>query len=176
MVFAESGFWWKWFLMKVVFDQSGSDESGFDESGFWWKWFLMKIFLMKLTTYILILMNPYLTVHWFWETLRSMIFLHQLWGCPWKSSDERYDSGKNACPGGPVWWGRRGFTTTRELQTCKEGQELGSELQRCNTKKWRKRCQRAAYSTSASFLREKIPGGIKRGRSENCAVVFCRIL
>ena len=23
-----------------------------------------------------------------------------------------------ASPGGPVWWGRRGFTTARELQTC----------------------------------------------------------
>ena len=47
--------------MKVVFDQSCSDESGFDENGFdengfWWKWFLM-----KMTTFILILMNPYLT-------------------------------------------------------------------------------------------------------------------
>ena len=52
--------------MKVDFDESGFDESGFDESGFWRKWFLMKVvfdenFLMKLTTFILILMNPYLT-------------------------------------------------------------------------------------------------------------------
>ena len=64
------------FLMKLDFDESGSDENGFDEngfdeSGFWWKWFLMKVvfdesgfwwkFFMKLTTFILILMNPYLT-------------------------------------------------------------------------------------------------------------------
>ncbi len=49
MVFDESGFWWKWFLMKVVFDESGFwwkwflMKVVFDENGFWWKWFLMKV-------------------------------------------------------------------------------------------------------------------------------------
>ena len=64
--FGESGFWWKWFLMKV----------DFYSKWFWWKWFLMKMvfdengfwkvvfdenFFVKLTTFILILMNPHLT-------------------------------------------------------------------------------------------------------------------
>ena len=45
MVFDESGFWWKWFLMKVVFWWNWFlMKVVFDESGFWWKWFLMKIF------------------------------------------------------------------------------------------------------------------------------------
>ena len=46
--FDESGFWWKWFLMKVVFDECGLwwkiffDESGFDE---------LVLYLLQIYTY-----------------------------------------------------------------------------------------------------------------------------